>query len=254
MIGLLSKRIGCALIAFSGLLALGANADQVTVAVATNFASPMNELETLFETTTGHEVTSVPGSTGQLYAQILNGAPYDVFVAADQERPGRLVVAALAVEGTRFTYALGQLILWTREPSLASDLSLDVFAGGEFRRVAIANPRLAPYGVAAREALEAMGLWESLQTKIVRGENVGQAFAMVETRNAELGLVALSNAVAYSGFAGSATIPPEYYAPIRQDAILLTRGQKNAGALAFIAFLQSAAARQIISEAGYALP
>ena len=245
--------LGFALILVGGLAGLSANGEEVSVAVAANFMLPMQRLETHFESTTAHEVTAVSGSTGQLYAQVLNGAPYDVFLAADRDRPERLVEQGAAVTGTQFTYALGQLTLWSREPSLVADLSLDVLATGEFRRLAIANPALAPYGLAAQHTLEALGLWESLQAKIVRGENVAQAFAMVETRNAELGLVAHSSVLAYAEGA-SVRIPATYHTPIRQDAVLLTRGESNPAALAFIRFLQGAQARALITEAGYLPP
>ena len=236
----------------------GAQAERVTVAVAANFAQSMAELETLFEASGAHELTLVSGSTGQLYAQIVNAAPYDVFLSADRERPRRLTEAGLG--NAPFTYALGRLALWTREPRYTDELTVDVLHDGNFRRLAIANPRLAPYGVAAREALQAIGLWETLQAKIVFGENVGQAFAMAETRNAEFGLVALSAAVAYEGGtadqgrAAHVTVPPEYHGPIRQDAILLERGRDNSAALAFIEFLQGTDARRIIARAGFELP
>lgn len=236
----------------------GAQAERVTVALAANFALPMAELETLFEASGAHELTLVSGSTGQLYAQIVNGAPYDVFLSADRERPRRLTEAG--VGNAPFTYALGRLALWTREPRYTDELTVDVLHDGDFRRLAIANPRLAPYGAAAREALQAMGLWETLQAKIVFGENVGQAFAMAETQNAEFGLVALSAAVAYMGStadpgrAAYVTVPPEYHSPIRQDAILLSRGQDNPAAQALIGFLQGADARRIIEAAGFELP
>ena len=273
-------------------LASAANAEQATVAVAANFAWPMGELEALFEEGGIHELTVVHGSTGQLYAQIVNGAPHDVFLAADRERPRRLAEAGLG--NAPFTYALGRLALWTREPRFDGDLTvngptvndatdngltvgdlavsgptvdgltvnnlevggltLDVLADGDFRRLAIANPRLAPYGVAAKETLQALGLWEPLQEKIVLGENVGQAFAMAETRNAELGLVALSAAVAYTGTAAYVPVPPEHHGPIRQDAILMNSGLDNPAALTFIDFLRGADARRIIAEAGFELP
>lgn len=250
----MNNRFGCALTVLSGLVSLTVHADEATVAVAANFSRPMGRLETAFESATPHEITVVTGSTGQLYAQILNGAPYDLFLAADRERPTRLAQNGWASPGTQFTYALGQLALWTREPSLMNDLSLDTLADGEFRRLVIANPLLAPYGLAARETLEAMGLWASLQARIVRGENVGQAFAMVESRNAELGLIARSSALAYSRPATSVPVPERYHEPIRQDAVLLTRGESNPAADAFVQFLKSAQASEIIREAGYALP
>ena len=233
-------------------------AEQATVAAAANFAWPMGELEALFEAEGVHELTVVHGSTGQLYAQIVNGAPYDVFLSADRERPRRLTEASLG--NAPFAYALGRLALWTREQRFADGLTLDALTTSDFRRLAIANPRLAPYGVAARETLQAMGLWETLQAKIVFGENVGQAFAMAETRNAEFGLVALSAAVSYMdddadrSRAAYVTVPPEHHGPIRQDAILLNRGRDNPTALAFIEFLQGMDARRIIAAAGFELP
>ena len=239
-----------ALLALCGMTSV--QAEQATVAVATNFVWPMAELKALFEKAGTQEITVVTGSTGQLYAQIVNGAPYDAFLAADEERPRLLAEANLGADP--FTYALGRLVLWTREPDHGENLRTDVLASGEFRRLAIANPRLAPYGVAAMQALHAMGLWDALQPRIVRGENVVQTFAMVETRNAELGLVALSAALAYQGIAMHVPIPPEYHEPIRQDAILLARGRDNPAAVAFIGFLQASEARRIIAAAGYKLP
>ena len=212
----------------------------------------MDDLEISFEEDGIHELAVVYGSTGQLFAQIVNGAPYDVFLAADRERPRRL--ADMGLGNAPFTYAFGRLALWTREPGFIDSLTVSVLTRGDFRRLAIANPRLAPYGVAARETLHALGMWESLQAKIVFGENVGQAFAMAETRNAELGLVALSAAVAYTNIATYVSVPPEYHGPIRQDAILLNRGRDNPAALAFIDFLRGIDARRTIAEAGFELP
>ena len=233
-------------------LVSGVNAEQATVAVAANFAWPMGELEALFEANGTHELTVVSGSTGQLYAQIVNGAPYDVFLSADRERPQRLAESGLG--NAPFTYALGRLALWTREPGVTNGLTLNVLTGGNFRRLTIANPRLAPYGVAARQTLQTLELWESLQSKIVLGENVAQAFAMAETRNAEFGLVALVMAVAYPGDAAYVMVSADYHGPIRQDAILLNRGRDNPAALAFIDFLRGLDARRIIAEAGFELP
>ena len=244
------KSAACALLALC--LVTGVSAEQATVAVATNFAWPMGELEAFFEADGIHELTVASGSTGQLYAQIVNGAPYDVFLAADRERPRRLAEEGFG--GEPFTYALGRLALWTREPGFANGLTLNVLAGGSIRRLAIANPSLAPYGVAARQTLQTLDLWGSLQSKIVLGENVAQAFAMAETRNAEFGLVALAMAVAYPGEAVYVMVSADYHRPIRQDAILLDRGRDNPAALAFIVFLQGIDARRIIAEAGFELP
>ncbi len=240
----------------SALLALclvsGVNAEQATVAVAANFAGPMGDLKTLFEEYGIHELTVVHGSTGQLYAQIINGAPYDLFLAADAERPRQLAEKGLG--DVPFTYALGRLALWTRHEEFSANLTVDALAGATFRRLAIANPQLAPYGVAARETLEAMGLWESMQPRVVLGENVGQAFAMVETRNAELGLIALSAALAYPSGAAYVTVPAQHHEPIRQDAMLLMRSRDNPAAQEFVGFLRSPEARRTIAAAGYELP
>lgn len=233
-------------------VASSVQAEHATVAVATNFAWPMAELEARFEEAGTHEITIVTGSTGQLYAQVVNGAPFDAFLAADEQRPRLLAEADLGAEP--FAYALGRLALWTREPEYGDHLTVDVLESGEFRRLAIANPRLAPYGMAAEQALQAMGLLNALQPKIVLGENIGQTFAMVETRNAELGLVALSAALAYQGIATHVPVPPEYHEPIRQDAILLTHGRDNPAAQAFMAFLRSSRARGVIARSGYELP
>ena len=233
-------------------LASGAGAEQATVAVATNFAGTMARLEAVFEGAQAHDLTVVNGSTGQLYAQIVNGAPYDVFLAADGDRPRRLTEAGLG--SNPVTYALGRLALWTREPRFAGGVRIGDLAGAEFRRLGIANPRLAPYGVAAVETLQSLGFWESLEKKIVLGENVGQAFALVETRNAELGLVALASALAYEGMATYEPVPAQYHGPIRQDAILLHRGRDNPAAEAFMSFLHSPQARLTIADTGYDLP
>ena len=233
-------------------LASGVNAEQATVAVATNFAWPMGELEALFEADGIHELTVVHGSTGQLFAQIVNGAPYDLFLAADGQRPHQLAERGLG--GNPFTYALGRLALWTRHEEFSGNLTIDTLANASFRRLAMANPRLAPYGVAARETLETMGLWESMQPRIVLGENVGQTFAMVETRNAELGLIALSAALAYPSAGAYVPVPAQYHGQIRQDAILLARDRDNPAARAFVAFLQAPESRRIIAAAGYELP
>ena len=240
-------------IVLGALGAPAAGAQHATVAVAANFSIPMQRLETLFEATTAHEITPVAGSTGQLYAQILSGAPYDALLAADALRPARLAEQGAALPDSRFTYAVGRLVLWTREPALMDGLGLEALQGG-FRRLAIANPLLAPYGLAAQQTLQALGLWTALERRIVRGENAGQAFAMVATRNAELGLIALSSVIAYDGTGAAVPVPPHHHDPIRQDAVLLRRGAANPAALEFLVFLQSAAARTVIADAGYALP
>ncbi len=233
-------------------LASGAGAEQATVAVASNFAGAMGELQAVFEAYGIHELTVASGATGQLYAQIVNGAPYELFLAADSERPHLLAEANFG--DAPFTYALGRLALWTRHEEFTANLTVEALANAPFRRLAIANPRLAPYGVAARQALSAMGLWESMQPRIVLGENVGQAFVMAETLNAELGLIALSAALAYPSEAAYVHVPAQLHGPVRQDAILLARGRGNPAARAFVDYLNGPEARGIIAAAGYELP
>ncbi len=221
------------------------------MAVAANAAEAVEALAAEFEQQSGHRVTISVGSTGKLYAQILHGAPFDVFLAADQERPRLLAEQGIAVEGSWLTYAVGRLVLWTSDPTV--EVNADTLRNGTFRRLAIANPDLAPYGGAAREALRELGLWDELRPKIVVGESVGHAFAMVASGNAELGFVALSSVLSpRNRERGSYWEPPgDLHAPVRQDAVLLRRAADNAVARAFHSFLGSEKARAIIVPYGY---
>lgn len=230
-------------------------AETVTVAVAANFLAPFRAIETEFELESGHELTPVPGSTGQLYAQIVNGAPFDVLLAADQERPQRLVNEGRAERDSLFTYAVGQLALWTRDPRLGAGLSLDTLRREDYRWLAIAQPEVAPYGAAALQVLREASLLEALDGRIVYGQNITHAFTMAETGNADLALVALSQAIAYEGTAAHAVVPPELHDALRQDAVLLSRAASSVAAAEFLEFLRSPGARQIIERFGYrALP
>lgn len=233
------------------LAAGGASAGDVTVAVAANAAEAVEAVAAEFERESGHRVTVTVGSTGKLYAQILHGAPFDVFLAADQERPRLLVEQGLGVEGSRRTYAIGRLVLWSPDAAVAVDDA--VLKGGAFRRLALANPDLAPYGAAARETLRELGLWESLRPKIVVGENVGQAFAMAASGNAELAFVSLASVLSpRNGHEGSYWEVPEHlHAPIRQDAVLLNRAGDNPAARAFHEFLNSPGALKTIESFGF---
>lgn len=233
------------------LAATAAWAGEVTVAVAANAAEAVEALAADFEQESGHRVTVTVGSTGKLYAQILHGAPFDVFLAADQERPRLLVEQGLAVEDSQRTYAIGRLVLWSSGPTF--EASAETLRGGSFRRLAIANPDLAPYGAAARDALRELGLWESLRSKIVVGENVGQSFAMAASGNAELGFVALSSVLSRrNGRAGSFwEVPANLHRPIRQDAVLLGRAAGNAAARAFHLLLSRPRARETIESFGF---
>lgn len=223
------------------------SADTLRVAVATNFNEPMTALSDLFETHSGHELIPSSGSSGALYAQIRNGAPYHVFLAADAHYPARLEDEGLAVAGSRFTYAEGRLALWRpgrteADPGMLRD--------PDFRFLALANPRLAPYGLAARETLEHLGLWETLRGKIVLGENIGQAYAMVATGNAEVGFVALSQ-LRQTRQARYWLVPRELHSAILQQAVMLQPGKETAAAAAFLEFLQGEHARSIIRRFGY---
>jgi molybdate transport system substrate-binding protein len=238
----------------AALGAVRAAADTATVAVAANFVPPLEELEKAFERRGEHGLTIVSGSTGQLYTQVLNGAPFDVFLSADGEHVDLLVGAKLADGATRFTYAIGKLALFTRDADRLAPLTLDTLRRTDYRWLAIGNPALAPYGLAAEQTLRRLGLWDALQPRIVRGENIAQTFTMAETRNADLALVSLSQAIAYTGAASRFVVPAELYAPIRQDAVLLARGSGNAAARAFLAFLAGADAGAVIERFGYAAP
>lgn len=233
------------------VLTPAARAESATIAVAANFAAAAKSLQPLFEQRTGHALVFAFGSTGKLYAQIIHGAPFDVFLAADQERPA-LLEAQGGVPGTRFTYATGRLTLWSPDPELLKDGSPTVLGGPDVRHVAIANPQLAPYGLAARQALERLGLWESVESKIVIGQDVGATYAMTATGNAQAGFVALALVLDAPGAPGSRwDVPGELHEPLRQDAILLRHGAGNAAALAFLDFLRSDDARALIRRHGY---
>lgn len=224
----------------------------VRVAVAANFAAAHEELARRFQVHSGVEVETSVGSTGQLYAQIMNGAPYDVFLSADVARPDRLESDDRIVPGTRFTYAVGQLVLYASGLRLADSPELTL-RERSFQHLAIANPRIAPYGAAARQVLERWGLWDELQTRLVQGESVGQAFQFVESGAAELGFVALSQVTAKRQ-GKYWIVPREFYQPLRQDAVLLRTGERSSEARAFLEFLRSEEGQQIITHFGYALP
>ncbi len=232
-----------------------ATADTALIAVATNFAETAETLVQDFENLGEHEIEISSAATGKHYAQIVNGAPFDALLAADQERPRRLEESAHAVVGTRFVYAVGKLTLWSPDEELIGDNGTEVLERQEFRALAIANPALAPYGAAAKEVLQSLGLWSALEAKIVMGENVGQAFALAATRNAELGLVALASVISKRNTRNGSRwdVPAHLHAPIRQEAVLLVHGYENAAAVAFLAYLRSDAARLTITAYGYGL-
>jgi len=224
----------------------------VTVAVASNFSLAVDEIAAQFTATTGQPIRVAKASTGKLHAQIVNGAPFDVFLAADSARPASLETSGEGVSGTRFTYALGELVLWSRE---LDDCRGALQDPGNIR-IAIANPAIAPYGAAARDFLQQAGLWESATSQLVVGENISQALQFVASGNAQLGLVARSQLQVPALPDATCTWPVPFalHAPIEQQAILLKRGAHTEGAPLFLQFLRSDAGRVIIERHGYRLP
>jgi molybdate transport system substrate-binding protein len=238
------------------LISPSAGADEALVGVATNFSAVLEKLSEEFQQETDHRISIAGGSSGKLYAQILNGGPYDLFLSADDALPERLARTAFGVAGSRFTYAVGRLALWVPGEAITSTDLREVLVDDRIRRLAIANPALAPYGVAARNVLQALGIWPEMHGKIVMGENIGQAYALVATGNADAGLVAMSFLVLAGEPPGGHFIelPASAYAPIRQDGILLAHGRENAAAIEFMVFLQGVKARELIAASGYSVP
>jgi molybdate transport system substrate-binding protein len=235
------------------LAAAPAQADQAALAVAANFAGPAKEIAAQFERETGHRLLLSTGSTGKFYAQIANGAPFDVLLSADTETPRRLEREGLAVADTSFPYALGKLVLWSPRAGVV-DKDGEVLRKGAFARIAIANPKLAPYGAAARQAMQRLGVWDSLQGKLVQGENIAQTLQFVASGNAELGFVALSQLAEGVPAGSSWLVPASLHEPLRQDAVLLAHGARNPAARAFLDFLRGTLARETIRKYGYELP
>lgn len=234
----------------AGLLASTAQAETVNVAVAANFTDAANEIATAFAAATDHEAVLSFGASGQFYAQITQGAPFEVFLSADDIRPAQAVTEGYGVEGSVFTYAIGQLVLYSIEPGKVT--GPETLVAGDFQQIAIANPETAPYGKAAVETMQALGVYDALQAKIVQGQNIGQTYQFVETGNAELGFVALGQ-VSQSNVGSRWVVPQESYTPLRQDAVLLKTGEANSAAAAFLEFLQGDEASAIIEKYGYAL-
>lgn len=229
-------------------------AEEVQVAVAANFTAPMQEIAQAFEQDTGNRVVAAFGSTGQLYAQISHGAPFEVFLAADATTPARIEQDGLAVTGTRFTYATGALALWSADASLISD-GEQLLRSGSFRHLAIANPKTAPYGLAAKQVMQRLGLSAALAHTLVEGQSIGQTYQFVASGNAELGFVALSQVYRNGEITtGSAwQLPAELYEPIHQDAVLLDKGADNPAAAALLSYLKGERAAAIIRSYGYGL-
>jgi molybdate transport system substrate-binding protein len=227
-----------------------ADADQVNVAVAANFTAPVKEIAAIFRQKSGHEAVLSFGSSGQFYTQITQDAPFQVFLSADQERPKKLAAEGLAVPASRFTYAIGKLVLWSKQPGYVQGAA--TLRTAAFAKLSICNPVAAPYGEAAVETLKSLKLYDALKAKFVEGADIMQAFQFVSTGNAELGFVALSQLTGNVG--GSRwVVPQELYQPIKQDAVLLKKGSSDEAAKAFLEFLKGPEARTIIEKYGYAL-
>lgn len=234
------------------MLAAPTQAAEVMAAVAANFTAPMKMLAKSFEQDTGHKLVLSFGSTGSFYAQIKNGAPFDVLLAADSDTPLRLEKDGLGVAGSRFTYATGRLVLWSPKAGVVDDQG-SVLRNGKFQRLAIANPKLAPYGAAAMQVLANLGLEATVQPKLVQGENIAQAYQFTASENAQIGFVALSQVFMQGHISqGSAwVVPAHLHAPLQQDAIVLRKGQDNPGAQALMVYLQSEKARRTLQTFGY---
>jgi len=228
-----------------------ATAEQVQAAVAANFIPAFRDIAAAFKKVTGHKILVSTGSSGKFYAQIKNGAPFEVFFSADDERPRLLEEEGLAVKGTRFTYAVGRLVLWSPDPALVK--GEDTLRTGTFKHLAMANPKTAPYGTAAMEVMMNLGVWEGLQPRIVQGENIGQTIGFIESGSAELGFVALSQtlAPALNGKGSRWTVPASLHKPIAQDVVLLAKGERNAAAKALMEFVRTPQVRAIIEQYGY---
>lgn len=229
-------------------------ADDVTVAVAANFIEPARQMAVAFEMDSGHHLVLSAASAGKLFAQIMNGAPFDVFLSADAQTPIKLEAQGLAVPGTRFTYAVGRLVLWSADPHVDLSQGHAVLRQGEFAHLAVANPRTAPYGLAAISVLQRLGLDKSLAGKLVRAEDVGQAFQFAATRNADLAFVALSQVLHAQIDLGTNVwrVPETWYPLIIQDAVLLERAKDSAAARAFLDYLRGPAGVALIERFGYA--
>ena len=242
------------LIALAGASAAGAHAAEAQVAVAANFAEPMKAIAAVLERSTGHTLQISTGASGAFYTQIKHGAPFDVFLSADNERPEMLEKDGLAQPDTRFTYATGKLVLWSARSGRVDDKGSVLKAPG-LGKVAYANPKTAPYGTAAVQVLEGLGLKDAITPKLVQGESIGQTYSFVKTGNADVGFVALSQVLSGGRLKEGSmwVIPQAHYDPIRQDVVLLKRGADNEAAKALLRLLQSPGIKDLIRSYGYEL-
>lgn len=249
------KPLKHSLFALALLFVGGVSADEVKVAVAANFTAPMQAIAPAFEKASGHKLVASFGATGQFYAQIKNGAPFDVLLAADDTTPARLESEGATVPGSRFTYAIGSLVLWSADASYLDGTDAALKAG-QFRHLSLANPKAAPYGLTAMQVLNKLGLSDTVKSKLVEGQNITQAHQFVSTGNAELGFVALSQVYKDGQISsGSAWIVPNtMYDPIKQDAVILKQGANNPAAAALVEYLKGPEAARVIESFGYKLP
>lgn len=240
------------LLAFS----LNSQAATVLVAVASNFTKPMNEIADAFKKATGHEANLSFGSSGKFVAQIENDAPFEVFLSADEKNPQKLEESGKGIANTRFTYAIGKLVLWSATAGLVDEQG-QILSKGGFKHLALADPKIAPYGLAAEEAMKTLGVLDKLQLLFVLGDNISQTQQFISSGNAELGFIALSQVIGTDGKIGEGSgwiVPDNLHSPIRQDAILLKKGESNPAAPALLEFLKSPEALAIIKKYGYNLP
>jgi molybdate transport system substrate-binding protein len=251
MVRLFFAFVVCAVVSVNSLAQ--AQTGNVTVAVAVNFLEPMRRITAAYTKSSGQDVRIVSGSTGGLYAKIRHGAPYDAFLSADQERPRRLEAEGLAAPGTRFTYAIGRLALWTRSKALAVDIGPETLRRGAFDHIALANPAVAPYGAAAMQTLQALGVASSLKAKLVWGQSIGQTYQFIATGSAPVGFVALSQLRHPTQKPGGAwwIAPDNLHAPLKQDVVALAGGSDFKASKALLLFLRSDQARAIIQRFGY---
>ena len=247
--------IGSVLLAFFLIHVSDVLAKELRIAVASNFLLPLKALSKNFKESTGHKVVVISGSTGKLYAQIKQGAPFDILLAADSIRPELLEKEGIGVPGSRFTYAVGRLVLWSKDSKLPLKNDLQVLNHNNFRYLAIANPKTAPYGKAAEQVLRKKGFWEQIQNRLVRGENISQTFQFVMTGNADIGFIALSQLRRHQRHisGNSWTVPADWHDPIQQQGILLKRAKTNKAARQFLNFIKSNRIQKQIESYGYSL-
>lgn len=239
----------------AGVVVQAAQAADVHVAVAANFTAPAKQLAPLFEQKTGHKLVLSFGGTGMFYGQIKNGAPYDVLLAADAKTPAKAVKEGFGVAGTEETYAIGKLILWSADANAVTD-GEQLLKDGKFTRCAVANPKLAPYGLAAYEAMKALGVFEKTQPKFVEGDNIGKTYQFVKTGNADIGFVAMSQVYRDGKLTSGSgwVVPDTLYGKIEQNAVVLKNGREQAAAREFLAFLRGPEAVAIKASYGYGAP